>query len=208
MFRTTVLAAGVLLFLNVAALACDGADCPPPQKVKPLNIAQFMREQAASTRGGSLRPVTNRAARMPAVTRRLASPRQDQVSLPASGVPIRTADRGHRTVHATAKRYVFHSRTVAAQPKPAALPVDSTSFAEQDPVVPMVRSDELNAIDQRAPAFAAAPVATGQNVRQLVAEAFDDIDRTQEGSLTTDDLRAANERAKFEQNRITWLQRM
>jgi hypothetical protein len=97
---------------------------------------------------------------------------------------------------------------VAARPKPAALPVVVASFAAEEPFVQVVPSDELNAIDHAAPAFAAAPAATGQTARQIVAQAFDDIDRKHEGSLTTNDLRAANERAQVDQSRLSWLQWM
>src|SRR6478736_6083424 len=69
MFRTIVCCAAliVVLFLGlslsaVAAPVCDDAECQTATKSKPLNIMQFMREQAASTRvaaprqGGTARP--------------------------------------------------------------------------------------------------------------------------------------------------------
>src|ERR1700760_4774967 len=55
MFRTNacgaLLALSLLTVSGVAARACDGDDCAAPSRVKPLDIRQFMREQAASTRG-------------------------------------------------------------------------------------------------------------------------------------------------------------
>src|SRR5882757_5695017 len=57
MFRTIVCCAALILvpFLGlslnaVAAPVCDDAECQTATKSKPLNIMQFMREQAASTR--------------------------------------------------------------------------------------------------------------------------------------------------------------
>lgn len=50
----TALVLGLLASLNAsAAPACNGVECPPPAKSKPLNIMQFMREQAASTRAAN-----------------------------------------------------------------------------------------------------------------------------------------------------------
>src|SRR5829696_7883333 len=57
MLRTALFASGVLLLMNQAAMACVDANCPQSQsaRIKPQNIAQFMRQQAASTRGVTLR---------------------------------------------------------------------------------------------------------------------------------------------------------
>ena len=57
-FRTAIVALGLLVVLNGSAGACDGPDCAKPPKVKKTQIRQFMREQAASTTG-----VVPRAAR-------------------------------------------------------------------------------------------------------------------------------------------------
>ena len=47
----TALFLGLSLGLNVAAAApCDDGECRTAPKAKPLDIMQFMREQAASTR--------------------------------------------------------------------------------------------------------------------------------------------------------------
>ena len=47
---------GLLLSPNVsAAAACEGAGCRATANAKPLNIMQFMREQAASTRAAEPR---------------------------------------------------------------------------------------------------------------------------------------------------------
>src|SRR4029079_14458381 len=62
MFRAIVgraaVALGLLLSLSLsAARACNGAGCADG---KPLDIMQFMREQAASTRGGEARHVRDK----------------------------------------------------------------------------------------------------------------------------------------------------
>ena len=64
MFRKNVrkiaYAMTLILCVPAAALACEGDDCPTP--AKPLDIKQFMREQAASTRGGARRAPHRKAA--------------------------------------------------------------------------------------------------------------------------------------------------
>ena len=64
-----VLVVGPLLGLlsgpsATAAPACNGTECRTPANGKPLNVMQFMREQAASTRKAEPRPVTSRPVKV------------------------------------------------------------------------------------------------------------------------------------------------
>src|SRR6185436_6632734 len=145
MFRSIVCCAALIvvpvlgLSLNAAAApACDDAECQTATKPKPLNIMQFMREQAASTRRAT--PRQSGAAR----------PRQSKVQ------PVAPKVRSVAHVQRPARR------AVAARPEPAGLPNEaSASYAEQQPPVQVVASDELNDIDRAAPATAAPDQTTG-----------------------------------------------
>src|SRR5689334_5743809 len=131
MFRTIVCCAALTLvaFLGlslnaVAAQVCDDAECQTTTKAKPLNIMQFMREQAASTRVAASRQ--SGAAR----------PRQHKMQSVARKAP--------------AVAHVQHParRAVAAGPKPSGMPTEAaTSYAAQQPPVQVVANDELNDID-------------------------------------------------------------
>src|SRR5712671_1184939 len=139
MFRTIVCCAALILVpllglsLNaVAAPGCDEAECQTAAKSKPLNIMQFMREQAASTRAATPRQSGT------------ATPRQSKLQPVAHKVPpVAHVQRPAR-------------RAVAARPKPTGLPTDAAvSYAAQQPTVQVVASDEFNDIDRAAPATAA-----------------------------------------------------
>lgn len=161
MFRKIVcraaLVLGVLFIPSVSAYACEGEDCPAPAKAKPLNIMQFMREQAASTR----------------------------VAKPRRAPPLHTAAKvkANGRVHAAAKSESAVHRPVAARPKPAPLPTEAAaSFALQgqpavfpaapsplpetvgaapatEPDVQMVSAEEFNEIDGNADDSASLPAA-------------------------------------------------
>jgi hypothetical protein len=158
----TAVVAGLALALPVAAMACDGADCPAPSK--PLDIQKFMREQAASTRVGERHHV--------AVTHR---------AVPKAAAPVHTA--------AKAKPHRTHTARAAA---PLPTEAATSFAAQNDPNVEVVASDQLNAIDQAAPVAAAAPAAdvfpapapaetvgqspSEQKAQTVVGDAFNEID--------------------------------
>jgi hypothetical protein len=163
MFRTNACGAALALSLltvsAVAARACEGDDCPAPTKVKPLDIRQFMREQAASTRVAD-----------PSVFR----------SGPAKAHTA--AKVRHHTGHAVAA-----SASPPAPSAPLATEA-AASFASQaaaEPVVPTFPSSEFAAVGNAASIAAPAPSAETMGAAfasdpsvQVVAEAeFNDIDR-------------------------------
>lgn len=190
-FRAIVcsVALGLGLLTGVDASAapdCDGTECRKTAPAKPLNIMQFMREQAASTRAAE---------------------------------PPRTKARATADVKRPARR------AVAAQSKPgskpanrsAPLPADaSASFASQpaqgvpQQSVPVVQSDELNAIDRAAGAAPAETVGAGTTagsaVRMVDAEEFNDIDRKVENSPTHSANVERDAPARNEQANSSWLQ--
>src|SRR6059058_1210463 len=115
MFRTIVCCAVLILvpFLGlslnaVAAPACDDAGCQTATKSKPLNIMQFMREQAASTRTAT--PRQGGTAKL----------RQSKVQPVArKALPVAHVQRPAR-------------RAVAARAKPAGMPTEAAaSYAAQ-----------------------------------------------------------------------------
>src|SRR5947209_2521841 len=125
MFRTIVCCAILSLGLSlnaVAAPACDDAECQTATKSKPLNIMQFMREQAASTRTAQ------------AGSTRTAKPRQSKTP------PVAHMQRPMR-------RAVTARPKPAGMPTEAA-----ASYAAQQPTVQVVASDEFNDIDRAAAA--------------------------------------------------------
>jgi hypothetical protein len=171
MFRIIVCCAALTLGLSLNAIAapvCDDAECQTTTKAKPLNIMQFMREQAASTRV---------AASRQSGTTKLRQSKAQSVARKAPSVA-----HGQRPAR----------RAVAAGPKPSGLPTEAaTSYAAQQPPVQVVASDELNDIDRAAPtpATATSDETTGaasaaEPSVQLVGIAeFNDIDRKAEELL-------------------------
>ena len=157
MFRTTLccasLVTGLLIGLSEAApAACEGAGC----RSKPLNIMQFMREQAASTR-----------VRKPSAGSRVARPRPNHTQATAAAP---------RAPH----------RAVAARNKsvPVPVPVEAAtsvaSRAEQD-IQPPAMTAPYNPFDHFAGAAPAettgAAVANGPEVQLVDAGDINDIDR-------------------------------
>jgi len=141
----------------VAAPACDGAECAPVNN-KPLNIMQFMREQAASTRVGETQPRKNRVT--------------SKAKAHASGTKAKSA---------AAKK----PPAVVASPKSVGLPAEAaTSFASQpSPATQVAGSGELGPADLAAtPAplpseTTEGPLTTGPDVQLVAADEFNDIDR-------------------------------
>jgi hypothetical protein len=198
MFRTIVCCAALTLALSLNAAAapvCDGAECQTATKSKPLNIMQFMREQAASTR--------------------VAAQRQSGTARPRQSKLQPVAHKAPPDAHAQRPA----RRAVAARPKPDALPTEAAaSYAEQQPPVQVVASDEFNDIDRAAPAAATSQETTGAasaaepNVQLVDTAEFNDIDRKAEELLRQSALaRIADERASAQQANVaptngSWLQ--
>jgi hypothetical protein len=202
MFRTIVCRTALVLVpllglsLNaVAAPACDDTECQAATKSKPLNIMQFMREQAASTRA--------------------ATPRRSDTAKPRQSKLQPVAHKATSVAHVQRPA----RRAVAARPEPAGLPTDAAaSYAAQQPAVQVVASDEINDIDRAAAATATSEETTGAasvaepNVQLVETEEFNDIDRKAEERLRLSALsRIADERASAQQANVTqpsvsWLQ--
>ena len=193
MVRTACIASGLLLSLNVAVLACEGAACPAARRVPAADIQHFMREQAANTRSATLPRLTARMPRRHATRMRLATRRQEQV-LPATGGVHTALQRRHNTIAAWR---VDRSRAGTARSKAFAAP-NEAEFTVQE----TVPNDQ---VVQAELSFGPADSAD-QNARQVVAQAFADIDREGAGSLTASDLLAANDRARDGPNRLAWVQ--
>ena len=180
-------ALGLLLSLSLsAAPACNGAGCA---NGKPLDILQFMREQAASTRSGEARHVRRK-------------PRHAKPQAKA------TAKHGSdRTIAARA----------ATWPKPAPMPPEAAASFASRPEQPaqqveVVGSGEPNAIDRTADAAPAettgAAVASGPIVQLVDAAEFNDIDRKADDSppLSAQTAQHDDTQIKAEQAGSSWLQ--
>jgi hypothetical protein len=148
-----VLALSLLIVSGVAARACEGDDCPAIAKAKPLNVMQFMREQAASTRAAH--PNMARPARVHTAAKVRPAARH---SVAASALPP------------TAPLATAAAASFASQPAP-------------EPAMPRFGSSEFAAVDNAASApipgaeTMGAAFASDPSV-QVVAEAeFNDIDR-------------------------------
>ena len=205
MIRTLIAALCFLAVLDVAASACEGSECATTNK--PMNNLQFMRQQAASTR--ILNPLPKKASGVVGNTR----PRNSDSLIAARANSVRTALRGpipaanKRVAHAAKKKTIFHSRSLLARRTSNEVPIAASSFAAQEPFVQVVTSDEANAIDLAA-GFADAATSQEQTALQLVSQAFDEIDRKQDGSLTVENLRAASERSQVSHSGFSWVQQM
>ena len=154
-----------------------------PGEFPAADIQHFMREQAANTRGATLPRLTARMPRRHATRMRLATRRQEQV-LPATGGVHTALQRRHNTIAAWR---VDRSRAGTAKSKAFAAP-NEAEFTVQE----TVPNDQ---VVQAELSFGPADSAD-QNARQVVAQAFADIDREGAGSLTASDLLAANDRAR------------
>jgi hypothetical protein len=188
MFRTTLRAAGLviglLISLDLAAhAACEGDGCSATANAKPLNIMQFMREQAASTR------VRKQASAIRAVKPR---PSATQV---------------------IAKRPRAPYRVIAARKKPAPVPVEAAaSFAlpEQAPETP-ARGVPYNPFDRTADAAAAETTGAGitgaAEVQLVDAEELNDIDRKADTGrlLSADQAGSDATPSPTEQASVSWL---
>ena len=153
-FRTTIygamLVAGLLVHQGVAAAQdCDGEDCAPPAKAKPLDIMQFMREQAASTRIAGPRHTHPRmTAKVHHPARRVVAARRKPVQMPVEA-----------------------AASFASRPEPKEPPsVQSAPVAETDPANLAAEANPAETVG--------AAVSSGPNVQLVDAGDFNDIDRT------------------------------
>ena len=187
MFRTIVCCAAVVLvpFLGlslnaVAAPACDDAGCQTTTKSKPLNIMQFMREQAASTR--------------------VAKPRHNKVQPVAHmqrPVPQRPARRAVAARPKPAGLPTEASASYAAQ-QPTVQVVASDEFNDIDRAAPATVTPE----ETTGAASAAEP-----NVQLVDTEQFNNIDRKAEDRLPLSAAaRIADAHASAGQASVSWLQ--
>ena len=185
------IACGVALGLGLlsgvdasAAPDCDGAECRKAAPAKPLNIMQFMREQAASTRVAEPRRATARAgAKVDRPARRAVAAQTKPANRP---LPL----------------------PIAASASFASQPAQDTQAQR----VQVVASDELNAIDRATGPTPAetmgAAIADGTAVQMVDGEEFNDIDRKAENSppLSTDAMPQQKAPAPNEQTNSSWLQ--
>ena len=160
--RKTACALTLLLSVPTAALACDRPDCAAPVEnsatAKPLDVMQFMREQAASTRVNERRhhAAKTAAAKPKQATARIAAAKPAPAPLASDAAAS------------------FASNSLASQQTQDELP--ARVFAR----------DEFNAIDSAASAPSAettgASFANDPNVQVVAAAEFNDIDRKAEAS--------------------------
>jgi hypothetical protein len=170
--RKTACALTLLLCVPAAALACEGDDCP--SAAKPLDIKQFMREQAASTRVSARR---HPSAKPTAAKPKQAAPRVAAAKPAPATEPLPS--------NAAAS---FASHSLASQQTQDELPVRVFS------------GEEFNAIDNAAPTpeTTGASFANDPNVQVVAAAEFNDIDRKAEetSSFPTIEIPAAATPAK------------
>ena len=166
-----------------------------------------MRQQAASTR------ILNSPPKEARRVVRNTSPRKSDILISARANSVRTALRGptpaanKRAIHAANKKAIFHSRSLLARRNSDEAPLAVSSFGAQELFVQVVTNDEVNLIDLAA-VVADASTTKDQTALQLVSQAFDEIDRKNDGSLTVDDLKAAGERAQVKQSGLSLLQQI
>jgi len=174
MFRTIVCCAALILVpflglsLNAAAApVCDDAECQTSTKSKPLNIMQFMREQAASTRAATSRqskmqPVAHKTlpvAHVQRPARRAVAARPKPPGLPTEAAVSYAAQQPTVQVMASDE---FNDIDRAAPATVA--PAETTGAASAtEPNVQLVETEEFNDIDRKAedrlPLSAAARIA-------------------------------------------------
>jgi hypothetical protein len=184
MLRILICCTAVVLgsSLNVAAApACDDEGCQTAAKVKPLDIMQFMREQAASTRKAAPRPAKAR----PIAHSQQRPPRRAIAARPKPAeLPIEA------------------STSFASQPKPAG----STPTVQ---VVDSDELNAIDRAGTAAPAeTVGAPMAPEHNVQLVDAEEFNDLDR-QAGDRPTPSAEIAaiaNAQAGGGKSSTSWLQ--
>ena len=155
MFRATLCCAALATGLahrserQPPPAACEGDGCSS----KPLNIMQFMREQAASTRVGQGRrhaampqPATAKAPRAP---HRAIAARQKPVRMPveaATSVRV-AAGAGHASCPAIGQRRI---QSLSTAPPMRLRPKRRARPSQAVPNVQLVDAEDINDIDRKA----------------------------------------------------------
>jgi len=173
MVRVTVLAAAFLLSVNATAIACSGPSCVP-KKVKPADIKQFMRDQAAISRGETLNQIQT------------------------ANQHLGKTHRAKSSKHKGPRIFASRPKSIATSPSGAAFEPPKL------PDVEVVSEEQFNSIDQPALAFDAAPPPAESSARGIVAEAFAEIEGKPESSLEPNDLLAAHKRANQNPSLLRW----
>jgi hypothetical protein len=148
MFRAivgrTALGLGLLLSLSISPIAaCEGAGCGVAANTKPLNIMQFMREQAASTRVNE-RPRDSAAAtaKIHRAPHNATAVRRKPVRMPGEAAAS-FASQQAPNVQQTA----IDERKIAEED---AISTETTGAAvASDPDVQLVDAAEYNEIDRK-----------------------------------------------------------
>jgi hypothetical protein len=150
MFRIIVCCAALVLALSlnaVAAPACDDTECQAATKSKPLNIMQFMREQAAGTRATKAQPSKIRpVAHAPRPVRRAIAARPKPAGLSVEAATSYASQQP--TVQVVASDEFNDIDRAAASISPAAETTGAAVPAE--PNVQLVDTEEFNDIDRKA----------------------------------------------------------
>ena len=133
------------------APACNGTECRTPANGKPLNIMQFMREQAASTRKAQSRPVTHRpVAKVQRPAHRTIAARPRPAKLPAEAAAS-FASQPESDVQASDVQVVASDEFNAIDRAAAAAPTETVgTAAPTGPDVRLVNAEEFNDIDRKA----------------------------------------------------------
>ncbi len=170
---------GLLFTLGAAAAPdCDGAGCSKSAPAKPLNIMQFMREQAASTRVA--KPPRDKAratANVKRPTRRAVAAQLQPANRPALPVDA--------------------SASFASQPAQSVQVVSSDELNAIDRAAGSAPAETVG-----------AAIAAGAAVQMVDAEEFNDIDRKTENSppLSAGATPQRDAPAHNEQASSSWLQ--
>jgi hypothetical protein len=203
MVRITLLAAALLLSVDATALACSSPSCVPT-KAKPADVKQFMRDQAASTRGKTLNLV--QAANKPASQSSFAKQRPLPVVSHSRKPLVKLSDQHLGKTYRAKSSKNKSPQIFASRPKSIATSPRGAAFEPPKlPVVEVVSDEQFNSIDQTVSAFDAAPPAADLSAQAIVAEAFAEIERKPEGSLEPNDLLAADERASQNPSLLRWI---
>ena len=163
---------------SATAAPCDGPECRTPANGKPLNIMQFMRKQAASTRKAEPRTVESRpAAKAPRTAHRTIAARPNPAELPAEA-----------------------AASFASQP-------ESDVQASDVQVVASDEFNAIDRAAAAAPdKTAGTAVPTGPDVQLVDAEEFNDIDRkADDGKLRLAEPISKQPQAHVEQANVSWL---
>ena len=167
--RVTACAFALMLCVPVASYACEGPDCADGAKVKPVDVMQFMREQAASTRAGQRRHHVAKAvaAKPRPAPHRTAAAKPTPAATPA---PLTTGAAASFASHSLASQQTQNEPPVRVLTQDAFNAIDSAAFAASsettggppanDPNVQVVAEAELNDIDRKADLSERSPFPT------------------------------------------------